>query len=167
MTQKEKLIELFSDFCNDCMNGNKDNVRITDLADFLMEHGCVVFDEDVIDRRNLPLISMVADRPINEVLKLMEAEKNGDIIRLPFKPEETVYVAVHDRVDKTKIGRIVIDSFGMSIITNIGCCFPVQMVYKTHEEAEDALEKEREKQRRWQTVQKLVKRALEKEEENE
>lgn len=60
MTQKEKLIELIdkSDIplCDEC-GENPVDTRIEALADFLLDHGCFVFDEDKIDDRYLPLIS--------------------------------------------------------------------------------------------------------------
>ena len=61
-------------------------------ADYLLANGVVVVDTDVISAENRPLISTIADYPIDEVISLMKAKEEGRIIVPPCKVGDKVAV---------------------------------------------------------------------------
>lgn len=91
MTQKEKLIDLLDEESFSAFEKYETPISEV-IADFLLEHGVCVFNDSAIDRSNLPLTSTMADIPINDVLDLLKAEKEGRLVKLPCNPGDRVYV---------------------------------------------------------------------------
>ena len=155
MTQKEKLIELidksYVPICDECVVFPAD-MRIEYLADFLLSHGVIVLDECKISRKNLPVISELGGRPLNDVLELIEAEKDKRLIRLPCKVGDAVYICpswATEREDivKSQIVRITIVDDHIWFCDNFQYFFGIDdfgiTVFTTLEDAETAIGKER------------------------
>ena len=88
----DRLVELIDDFIHyeNVNDLNSDECK-EGLADYLIENGVVVLDTDILLPENRPLIITVAGMPLNEVIELIKAKREGRIIVPPCKVGDTVY----------------------------------------------------------------------------
>lgn len=109
MTDRDRLIKLFEEIEKDpaitCPHYKTDKTCDTckytinnfmcnhteRTVDYLLANGVVVLDMSVIAPKNRPLITHIAERPLNDVLELLRAEQEGRIIAPPCDIGQTVY----------------------------------------------------------------------------
>ena len=88
---RDRLVELIKQAKKSTKNANCDLERNMLFADSLIENGVVVLDTDVLLSEYRPLIRTIADMPLNEVIELIKAKREGRIIVPPCKVGDTVY----------------------------------------------------------------------------
>jgi hypothetical protein len=132
-TMRERLIELLENSpMLDVLDGDYGKA-----ADHLLENGVVVVDTNTISIENRPLVSTIANYPIDEVVGFMKAREEGRIIVLPCKVGSRIYRIVPDGSviypDPPEY-MVIWDVFKLQDINNFG-----KTVFLTKEEAEKAL----------------------------
>ena len=95
---RDRLVELIKQAKQNTKNANCDLERNLLFADSLIENGVVVLDTDVLLSEYRPLIRTIADMPLNEVIELIKAKREGRIIVPPCKVGDEVWVVEEDDV---------------------------------------------------------------------
>lgn len=109
---------------------------LIDNAEYLVANGVVVLDMKVLSSKNIPLVTHFANMPLDEVFELVKAKQQGEIIKLPCKLGDTVYIVG----GKRKCGKmetwINTGKFKLSDIHKFGVT-----IFTTYEAAVEALKK--------------------------
>ncbi len=130
MTDRDRLIELLQNCVEENVGVNDPNVSFEvdyeNIADYLLANGVRVIDTKVINPENRELITHFAGMPINDVLDLVRAEKEGRLIRPPCKVGDKVYAKYSGT---NKIEYYVIDE-----VTHLGSDY---FQFEAHLENED------------------------------
>ena len=87
---RERLIELLDETMSEQYE-KRHLVTARHTADHLLANGVVVVDTNIVSAKNRPLITHIADYPIDEVIDLMEAKNAGRIAELPCAVGDKVY----------------------------------------------------------------------------
>lgn len=87
MEMRDRLIELINTKQTNGVTeyANFPTVGNAELADHLLANGVIVLDTGVISPKNRPLITHFANMPINDVLDLVRAKREGRLIVPPCK----------------------------------------------------------------------------------
>lgn len=96
---RERLIELIKKaikewdvyFGYSLSKGERSKTYEKFIADRLLANGVVVLDWSVVTPKNRPLITHIAGMPLNDVLDLIRAKKEGRLIETPCKVGQTVW----------------------------------------------------------------------------
>ena len=147
---RDRLIELIEEW-------DRQN-EIESIADYLIANGVIVVDTAAVSVENRPLISQCLGRPLDEIIELVQAKKDGRVIVPPCKVGDTVYCIIPKcnapynycsynggygtaRCGKEPCKAYIKEiSFSLSDIENIG-----KTVFLTREQAECALAESGEK----------------------
>lgn len=115
MTDRDRLIELVANAdihdsyeCRLCTRKDISCVRCDaeKFADYLLANGVRVIDTKFINPENRELITHFAGMPINDVLDLVRAKKEGKLIVPPCKVGDIVYVKVFDEIKSFVVASI-------------------------------------------------------------
>ncbi|MBR6793356.1 MAG: hypothetical protein IKM48_03225 [Clostridia bacterium] len=142
METRDRLIELIKNARKNTKGANCDIERNMLFADHLLANGVVVLDTGVISPKNRPLITHFADMPINDVLDLVRAKREGRIIVPPCKVGQTVYYIAFGKVYKGKCHAITLKhtlQIHLYDFDGDNASYPASKVFLTKEEAEKAL----------------------------
>lgn len=143
MNARERLIELLEqkscafvpceNECHGCRNVEMYDDQIEAMADHLLANGVVVVDTNIVSPKNRPLISQCLDRPIDEIIELVNAKDEGRILVLPCKVGDTVYVLdiCARKIIERKVTEIRQMDWGTIYIHSFGFGYPVDLIGKT------------------------------------
>jgi hypothetical protein len=62
-----------------------------DIADYLLENGVIAVDMNAVSIENRPLVSTIANYPIDEVISLIKANEEGRVVVSPCKVGDTLW----------------------------------------------------------------------------
>lgn len=147
---RDRLIELLSVTHTETDN-YKEQARLHDeyIADHLLANGVVLLDFAVVTPENRPLITQIANMPLNDVCELIKAKQEGRIITPPCKVGDIVWGILGDTVCQWKVFfRTYSDDEGWWVFLGwngedrhariFGDCFH-KKYFPTKEEAEEKL----------------------------
>ena len=133
--ERDRLIELISQI--QYMGGLESR-----LADHLLENGVVVLDTKIVTPQNRPLITQIAGMPINDVLDLLRAKKEGRLIVPPCKVGQTVWYVddFTEEIEECKVYGFNVVNGKLSLLVDNGefKCI-TRKWHNTKEEAEEKL----------------------------
>ena len=92
MNDRDRLIELLFKVTKE-----KDCPQPCEVADYLLANGVRIIDTKVINPKNRELTTHFAGMPINDVLDLVRAKKEGTLIALPCKVGDRLFCIFTDR----------------------------------------------------------------------
>ncbi len=146
MTDRDRLIKLFSSFADGTYNGSGviiDGTKVDDVADHLLANGVFILPEDLRGSE---------DFSISAFIEAMQMYKEKDrYIKPPCKVGDVVYristkhMTKMRYIQETKICRIAITKEGMQFFCEcnvIAPCVFGKTVFLTKEEAEEKLKEQ-------------------------
>ncbi len=96
-----------------CRSVNKLEVcQVGAIADHLLANGVIVLDTSVISPQNRPLITHCADMPMNDILDLVRAKREGGLIVPPCKVGDIIYGFHHKNVLPYAVKWFETDDYG-------------------------------------------------------